>query len=176
MLSMPVVDGKGAFSGCFSVTDVLKALVTALKLEKQRQSFDMKAEDSANALRRIRAGPVSAVMHTGDLWYVQGQEKEPSVMDAVKDMLQRRAVHHRLFTCETLQDTAPTGILSQSDIVRLMWDHKVELRELLQCTVEQMGLCAVRAARSYRAFDRAPYMAHRLTAPMLMMCCLAPGT
>lgn len=142
MLSVPVVDGKGSFSGCFSVTDVLKALVTSLKLEKERQSFDMKAEDSANALRRIRKGPVSAVMHTGDLWYVQGQE--PTVMDAVKDMLQRRAVHHRLFTCETLQDTAPTGILSQSDIVRLVWDHKVELGELLHSTVEKMGLCAVR--------------------------------
>ena len=49
-------------------------------------------------------------------------------MDAVKDMLQRRAVHHRLFTCETMKETSPTGILSQSDIVRLIWDHRSEAR------------------------------------------------
>lgn len=54
-------------------------------------------------------------------------------------------VHHRLFTCETLKDTHPTGILSQSDIVKLMWHHKVELAPMLSKTVEEMGLCAVRA-------------------------------
>lgn len=52
-------------------------------------------------------------------------------------------VHHRLFTCETLKDTSPTGILSQSDIVKLMWYHKVELAPLLSKTVEDLGLCAV---------------------------------
>lgn len=82
-------------------------------------------------------------MHAGEIWYIQGQD--PNVMDAVKDMLQRGHVHHRLFTCETLKDTSPTGILSQSDIVRLMWDHKVELEPLLTETVEDMGLCAARS-------------------------------
>ena len=53
-------------------------------------------------------------------------------------------VHHRLFTCESLKDTSPTGILSQSDIVRLLWEHKVELGTQLDATVESMGLCAVR--------------------------------
>jgi hypothetical protein len=52
-------------------------------------------------------------------------------------------VHHRLFTCDTLKDTHPTGILSQSDIVKLMWHHKVELTPLLSSTVEELGLCAV---------------------------------
>lgn len=52
-------------------------------------------------------------------------------------------VHHRLFTCDTLKDTHPTGILSQSDIVKLMWHHKVELVSLLSKSVEELGLCAV---------------------------------
>jgi CBS domain-containing protein len=141
ILSLPVTGSKGSFSGCVSVTDILKALVTALKLERQRQSFDMKAEDGARAMQRIYSSPVTSVMHTGELWLIQDQN--PTVMDAVKDMLQRRAVHHRLFTCNNLKDTAPTGILSQSDIVRVMWDHKVELGALLEQSVEDMGLCAV---------------------------------
>jgi CBS domain-containing protein len=142
ILSLPVVGDKNSFSGCISITDVLKALVMALKLENQRQSFDMKAEDGAKAMQRIFSSPVTKFMHTGELWLIQGQN--PTVMDAVKDMLQRRAVHHRLFTCNNLKDTAPTGILSQSDIVRLMWDHKVEFGGVLEHTVEEMGLCAVR--------------------------------
>ena len=75
-------------------------------------------------------------------------------MDAVKDMLQRRAVHHRLFTCETMKETSPTGILSQSDIVRLIWDHRSELGAVREKTVESMGLCAVRGKSHELCFSK----------------------
>ena len=105
---------------------------------KAGSSFDY--AQAGPILEKLYAGPVSDIMHAGEIWYIQGQD--PTVMDAVKDMLLRGQVHHRLFTCETLKDTVPTGILSQSDIVRLMWDHKVELEPELTKTVEDMGLCA----------------------------------
>lgn len=111
-----------------------------LGADKAGSTFDV--AQAGPVLEKLYAGPVSDIMHAGEIWYIQGQD--PSVMDAVKDMLLRGHVHHRLFTCETLKDTSPTGILSQSDIVRLMWDHKVELELELTKTVEEMGLCAVR--------------------------------
>lgn len=116
---------------------------------KAGSTFD--ASQAAPVLKKLYAAPVSEVMHAGEIWYIQGQD--PSVMDAVKDMLLRGHVHHRLFTCETLKDTSPTGILSQSDVVRLMWDHKVELEPQLAKTVEELGLCAVRSPPAVTAID-----------------------
>ena len=73
VLSVPVLGpGSKQFSGCFSITDVLKALVTTLRLEIKRNSFDMGGDDAAAALKRIYEDPVSKIMHAGDLWYLQG--------------------------------------------------------------------------------------------------------
>eukprot|EP01025_Chloroclados_australasicus_P064398 TRINITY_DN8604_c0_g1_i2.p2 TRINITY_DN8604_c0_g1~~TRINITY_DN8604_c0_g1_i2.p2 ORF type:complete len:388 (-),score=56.71 TRINITY_DN8604_c0_g1_i2:178-1248(-) len=141
VLSIPVVDANDQFSGVLSVADVLRALVNDLNLANTRRSFDMDASSVTSAMAAIFRRPVAKVMHSGDLWYLEGHD-QASVMDAVKDMLMRSSVHHRLFTCKTLKDTSPTGILSQSDIVRLIWDHKVELGDVLHNTVESMGLCA----------------------------------
>ena len=93
ILSTPVTGPNNQFCGVFSVTDVLKALVKALKLEKARSSFDMRADDAARALLKIYQGTVAAVMHPGDLWYIEGQDA--TVLDAVRDMLQRRQVGRR---------------------------------------------------------------------------------
>jgi hypothetical protein len=86
--SVAVLSAKKEFEGCFSVTDVLKALVRTLRLEHKRQSFDMEGGDAAAALAAIFRGPVAKVMHAGDLWYLQQQDS--SVLDAIKDMLKRR--------------------------------------------------------------------------------------
>lgn len=52
-------------------------------------------------------------------------------------------VHHRLFTCATMRETQPTGLVSQSDIVRFLWDHRTELGSLKEQRIEDLGLCAV---------------------------------
>lgn len=71
ILSVPVVSASGHFSGCFSVTDALKALIRGLKLDKQRSSLDLKPGDAGRALAKVYDSTVAQVMHDGDLWYMQ---------------------------------------------------------------------------------------------------------
>ena len=64
ILSVPVIGADGrSFSGCFSITDVLKMLVRSLRLENRRQSFDMRGNDAARALQ-VRRPPFAANPHT----------------------------------------------------------------------------------------------------------------
>lgn len=59
-----------------------------LRLNRSRASFDASAIPSV--LPRIFSRPVSKLMHNGQLWYVNGPD--PSVLDAVKDMVLRGQV------------------------------------------------------------------------------------
>ena len=46
------------------------------------------AQEQRVRVQGILDAPVREAMHAGDLWYMQGQDA--TVLDAVKDMLQRR--------------------------------------------------------------------------------------
>ena len=98
--------------------------------------------EAVNAMKALSGKIVENVMHNGDLWYTEGHNR--TVMDAVKDMLTDNTTHHRVFVCESLKDTRPTGIMSQFDVIQMMWDHKVEFGPLLHCSVKDLGLCSVR--------------------------------
>lgn len=59
-----------------------------LRLNRSRASFDASA--IAGVLPAIYNRPVTKLMHKGELWYVKGEE--PTVLDAVKDMVLRGQV------------------------------------------------------------------------------------
>ena len=44
----------------------------------------MGSDDAAAALKRIYEGPVSKVMHAGDLWYLQGAPPKPCVFAGMR--------------------------------------------------------------------------------------------
>jgi hypothetical protein len=59
-----------------------------LRLNRSRASFDASA--IVGTLPAIFSRPVSKLMHNGQLWYVKGPD--PTVLDAVKDMVLRGQV------------------------------------------------------------------------------------
>lgn len=66
------------------------------------------------------------------------------------------------------------GVLSQSDVTQMIWDHRIELGNLLKKSVEELGLCAVRVLFQSRfavlltARGVAPL---RCVAVVLQLCC-----
>jgi len=144
VLSLPVADAEsGGFCGVLSVTDCLRQIAKELKVEKASLPSTCTLDTVSSAFNTMRSMKVQDIMHPGDLWYVEGAK--PSVLDAVREMMTEKQIHHRLYTCASLEDTRPNGVLSQSDVTQMLWDHRVELGNVLKKSVEELGLCGAAA-------------------------------
>lgn len=130
----------------------------------------MTADDLLAFGKEFCAQPVSKLEHAGDLWMLSTGD-ESSLMDAVLESfrVQDRFVHHRLYVCApsagrmvrspsqkttvinasqkgaaapTANGLKVTHVVSQSDVVRLLYDNRSAFSAGLSQTVEQLELDA----------------------------------
>ncbi|WIA28067.1 hypothetical protein OEZ86_010652 [Tetradesmus obliquus] len=169
ILSAPVLDEDGEYFGCLSVNDLLKSLYKVLAA-KDPEWFEkiesITAADIIAVATEFTKQTVDKIQHAGDLWLLNADDAS-TLLDAVMESfrIQDRAVHHRLFVCSnareqksntvantTVINITPgserlsatglkvTHVVSQSDVVKLLWANKAVLGEALAQTVEQLEL------------------------------------
>jgi CBS domain-containing protein len=169
VLSAPVLDEDGEYFGCLSVNDLLKSLykILATKDPEWYEKIDsLTSGDLIAVATEFTKQTVDKVQHAGDLWLLNADDAS-TLLDAVLESfrIQDRAVHHRLFVCsnakEQKQNTVAnttviniqpgserlsatglkvTHVVSQSDVVKLLWANKAVLDAALTQTVEQLEL------------------------------------
>ncbi|KAF6259138.1 hypothetical protein COO60DRAFT_1514679 [Scenedesmus sp. NREL 46B-D3] len=169
ILSAPVLDEDGEYFGCLSVNDLLKSLykVLAAKDPEWFEKIDsISPSDIIAVATEFTKQTVDKVQHAGDLWLLNADDAS-TLLDAVMESfrIQDRAVHHRLFVCSnaheqksntvantTVINITPgserlsatglkvTHVVSQSDVVKLLWANKSVLADALSQTVEQLEL------------------------------------
>lgn len=170
ILSVPVVDDKGEYAGCLSVGDVLSGLTSGLTATLGHtwveKIDELTLEEFNGAVQDFLKEPLSIMYHAGDLWL----KNDPSgtLMSVVTEgfKIHEPPVHHRIFVCDpelnqrrtsvdkTTVVNIPTGsldskctgfrptqVVSQFDVVNLLWQHKAELGEVVNKTVDELGLC-----------------------------------
>lgn len=169
VLSAPVLDEDGEYYGCLSVNDLLKALykVLAAKDPEWFEKIDaLTPADMVAVASEFTKTTVDKVQHAGDLWLLNADDAS-SLLDAITESfrIHERAVHHRLFVCcnaheqksntvagTTVINISPgserlsatglkvTHVVSQSDVIKLLWANKAVLGEALNQTVEALEL------------------------------------
>jgi CBS domain-containing protein len=169
ILSAPVLDEDGEYFGCLSVNDLLKSLYKVLAAKDPEWFEKIESITPADIIAvatEFTKQTVDKVQHAGDLWLLNADDAS-TLLDAVMESfrIQDRAVHHRLFVCSnareqksntvantTVINITPgserlsatglkvTHVVSQSDVVKLLWANKAVLGEALAQTVEQLEL------------------------------------
>jgi len=169
VLSAPVLDEDGEYFGCLSVNDLLKTLYTQLAARDPEwfEKIDsLTPADLVAVAEEFTKAQVGKVQHAGDLWLLSADDHS-TLLDAVMESfrIHDRAVHHRLFVCSnaheqksnvqgntTVVNITPgserlsatglkvTHVVSQSDVVKLLWANKQVLGDALSHTVEQLEL------------------------------------
>ncbi|KAF8072382.1 CBSCBS2 [Scenedesmus sp. PABB004] len=174
VLSAPVLDEDGEYFGCLSVNDLLKSLYKVLAADDAEWFEKIDAITPARMVEvatTFSKQTVDKIQHAGDLWLLNADDAS-TLLDAVMESfrIQDRAVHHRLFVCSnaheqksntmagtTVINITPgserlsasglnvTHVVSQSDVVKLLWANKAVLGGALNQTVEQLELDAGKA-------------------------------
>lgn len=169
VLSEPVLDFDDEYCGALSVGDILKSLIKTLDERDphwNEKMEEMTAEELLFVGRRFCDTPVEKLQHAGELWLLEADESS-SLLDALLESLRTQDphVHHRMFVCspahgekvktsggitsvsiKTGTDRASAsglkvhGVVSQSDVVQLMWENKQLLGAAGAATVEDLGL------------------------------------
>lgn len=169
VLSAPVLDEDGEYFGCLSVNDLLKSLYKILAAKDPEWFEKIEALTPADLIAvatEFSKQTVDKVQHAGDLWLLNADDAS-TLLDAVLESfrIQDRSVHHRLFVCsnakEQKQNTVAnttviniqpgserlsatglkvTHVVSQSDVVKLLWANKTVLGDAITQTVEQLEL------------------------------------
>lgn len=141
----------------------------AAKDPEWTEKLDAMTVDDLLALGKdFSAQTVDKLQHAGDLWLLNADDAS-TLMDAVIESfrIQDQHVHHRLYVCSTAQPgrmirspsmkttvvnvtpgserLAATGlkvthVVSQSDVIKLLWDNKAVFGATLKATVEDLEM------------------------------------
>lgn len=170
ILSVPVLDKDQEYVGCLSVGDVLKFAInsfapTLLSEEWVADNGDVLEHELSRVWKNIQEEYIAKILHAGDVWY-RG-DVTSTLLDVVLQgfSIQEAEVHHRVVLCDSAKEQAtsvqerttvinitpgsealnatglrPVTLVTQSDIVKLVWENQGKFADLFNLTIEELDL------------------------------------
>mmetsp|Transcript_27440 Transcript_27440/g.60021 ORF Transcript_27440/g.60021 Transcript_27440/m.60021 type:complete len:324 (-) Transcript_27440:770-1741(-) len=168
ILSVPVTDQKGEYVGAVSVNDIIRALHVSMEANfgphYAEEVASLQQEEAADkALTTVgeyfSSKTVESLVHVADMW-MKGDTATTLLSVILNGFHVKGKVHHRIFVCEQAGASTwhPSHVVSQSDIVTLLWQHRDKLGADASKTVEELGLtsgavfCIEKSAPALTAF------------------------